>query len=126
MREILHQPWSMIKLLNRLLYYQRPWYLTEQPLNFLHCPCGCGAVVIVVEPSLPELEWPLTRGGAPIQTAARQQAQALLQPYVEALNSDPRGRLHAAKQSRFATLRQEHLQGQQCGRGKQETDNETC
>lgn len=94
--ELLHrlqEPWSLLTILERLLYRQRPWYLSQAPLGFHRCPCGCGAAVVVLEPRLPELRWPLTEGGPQIETAANTQALALLRPYLEALSSNPRTRL---------------------------------
>ena len=77
----LRQPWSLVEILYLLLYRQRPWYLSDQPLAFNHCQCGCGARVIVIEPNLPELAWPLSSGGAKIQAEAMQQVMKLLGPY---------------------------------------------
>jgi len=85
----LKQPWSLIEILYLLLYRQRPWYLSDQALTFHRCPGGCGAPVIVVEPDLPELHWPLTTGGDAVQTAAMDQVLRLLQPHVENLKTDP-------------------------------------
>jgi len=79
----------MIEILYLLLYRQRPWYLSDQALTFHQCPGGCGAPVIVIEPDLPELHWPLNTGGPEIQAAAMTQTIRLLQPYVERLRSDP-------------------------------------
>lgn len=86
----LQQPWSLIEILYLLLYRQRPWYLSGQALTFHRCPGGCGAAVIVIEPDLPELRWPLNSGGAAIQAAAMAQVSGLLRPYLAALKSDPR------------------------------------
>lgn len=113
-RQILQQPWSMISILNRLLYYQRPWYLSEEPLGFWHCPCGCGAVVIVIEPDLPDLNWPLTQGGARIQQAARQQTENLLRPYLDALHSDPRSRLQVPKEAQVRASQNTYAQPHKC------------
>ena len=89
----LQEPWSLLTILERLLYRQRPWYLSEAPLGFHRCPCGCGAAVVVLEPRLPELLWPLSEGGPEIETAASAQAETLLRPYLDALSRDPRTRL---------------------------------
>lgn len=89
----MQEPWSLFAVLERLLYRQRPWYLSEAPLGFHRCPCGCGAAVVVLEPRLPELRWPLTAGGPEIETVANEQAETQLRPYREALMSDPRTRL---------------------------------
>ena len=87
------RPWSLLEILSRLLFWRRPWYLSDAPLTFHRCPCHCGAAVVVLEPQLPELAWPLTEGGPQVQVAAREQAEGLLRPYLEALLSDPRNRL---------------------------------
>lgn len=76
------QPWTLIEILYLLLYRQRPWYLSDQPLAVRHCPCGCGAVIIVIEPDLPELSWPLTSGGPAIQNAALAQTLTLWQSHA--------------------------------------------
>lgn len=106
MARAVKQPWSLIEILYLLLYRHRPWYLSGQPLAFLRCPHGCGVPIIVLEPDLPELVWPLNTGGPKIQAAAMSQALASLQPYAEMLISDPRrlplpkiGEEHAATQA---------------------------
>ena len=49
--------------------------------------------MVVLEPRLPELRWPLIEGGPEIEAAASEQAVALLRPYLDALLSDPRTQL---------------------------------
>ncbi|MBI5450705.1 MAG: patatin-like phospholipase family protein [Gammaproteobacteria bacterium] len=83
------QPWSLIEILNLLLYRHRPWYLSDQPLAFQRCPHGCGTPLIVLECDLPELVWPLNSGGPRVQAAALSQSLASLQPYAGILMSDP-------------------------------------
>ncbi len=85
----LQQPGTMVGILNLLLYRKRPWYLTDQALALHHCRCGCNAPVIVVEPDLPEITWPLSKGGVAVQISAQQQAEKLLQPYIETLRTHP-------------------------------------
>jgi predicted acylesterase/phospholipase RssA len=85
----LMQPWSLVEILNLLLYRQRPWYLAGKPLNFARCPAGCGAPIIVLEPDLPDLTWPLAEGGVQVQHAAIEQTERLLRPYLEALRTNP-------------------------------------
>jgi predicted acylesterase/phospholipase RssA len=97
MRRIFQSRWSMLGILERLLQRQRPWYLSEERLTFNRCPCHCGAAVVAIEPSLPELPWPVTEGGPQVQAAAMEQTELLLRPYREALLSDPRGRLPAPR-----------------------------
>jgi predicted acylesterase/phospholipase RssA len=91
--------WAFLDILGRLLFRRRPWYLSDEPLAFHRCPCGCGTAVIVIEPKLPELPWPLTEGGPAVQAAARTQTETLLQPYLTALLSDPRQQLPVASAS---------------------------
>lgn len=86
--QVIKQPWSMIEVLNMLLYQQRPWYLSDSPLTFRQCPCGCDAIIIVVEPELPELLWPATDNGAQVLKTAKQQAVKLLEPYLDAIKNN--------------------------------------
>ncbi len=87
------RPWAMLEILDRALLARRPWYLSDQPLTFHRCPCVCGAGVIVIEPELSELRWPMTAGGPEVQAEAMAQTEALLGPHLDALRSDPRRRL---------------------------------
>lgn len=94
--QAMSQPWTMLKITDRLLYRTRPWYLPDeqsesQRVSSRRCPCGCGAIIVVVEPELPELVWPMTEGGMQILNEARQQTEALLAPYQAGLRNDPRG-----------------------------------
>ncbi len=91
----LGEPWAMLEIINRLTFRERPWYLTDERLSMQHCPCGCGAIVIVLQPSLPPMRWPSTRDGDQARRRAREQAEALLQPYLYML-SDPRKLLPAS------------------------------
>jgi len=84
-QQVINQPWSMVQILNMLLYQQRPWYLSDSPITFRKCPCGCDALIIVIEPELPELLWPETESGAQVLETAKQQADKLLQPYQDAI-----------------------------------------
>jgi len=93
----LRQPWSLVEILYLLLYRKRPWYLSDQALAFHRCRCGCSAPVIVVEPDLPELAWPLSEGGGKVQSAAQQQTIALLKPYIDALKGDAQQLVRMAK-----------------------------
>ena len=87
------QPWTMLNILHRLIYRRRPWYATGGPLVVHACPCGCKAVIVVIEPTLQELAWPGTSGGEAIVEAAKSHALTQLQPLLEALNADPRSLL---------------------------------
>jgi len=84
----LRQRWSMLEILYLLLYRNRPWYLSEEAIAVRHCRCGCNAPVIVVEPVLSEMAWPLSKGGAQVQEEALSQTKMLLAPYVNALRDD--------------------------------------
>lgn len=89
LRDTFQQPWTIIRLLNRLIFRRRPWYATGQPRSIHRCPCGCKAVVVVVEPTLPELAWPLAVGGKEILQAAHSHAIAQLEPILDDLRSQP-------------------------------------
>jgi len=88
LEKVMHQPWTLVTILNMLLYQQRPWYLSDKPLIFRRCPCGCDAIIIVIEPDLPELAWPITDTGSEIMQAAHQQTNALLEPHLHAIKQD--------------------------------------
>jgi len=88
MKHALQSPWSVAEIIHLLLYRKRPWYLSNQPLSFHHCRCGCKTPVLVVEPDLPELRWPLSKGGVDVQKEAQRQAEILLHPFVDSLRND--------------------------------------
>jgi len=92
-KQLLQRPWSMLEIVNRLLFRQRPWYLSDEQLTLQRCPCGCGALILAVEPSLPQLHWPLTEGGLQALVDTLRQTEDLLRPYQVALQNDPRGQL---------------------------------
>lgn len=100
------QPWAFLEILGRLLFWRRPWYLSDQPLAFHRCPCGCGAAIVVIEPQLPELPWPVTEGGPRVQDAAREQTGALLRPHLAALLSRPRELLTMSSAATAARVRE--------------------
>ena len=102
LKRIREGPWSMLRILERLLFRRRPWYLSDERLSSHRCPCGCGAIVVVVEPQLHELQWTLDKSGPQIQKSAMEQTQAYLQPYVDALLSDPRNHLPPAQSGGLA------------------------
>lgn len=90
------EPWTILKITDRLLYRNRPWYLSDdgsssQRVSSQRCPCGCGAIIVVIEPKLPELTWPMTKGGIRVLHEAEQQTIDLLETYKIALRTDPRG-----------------------------------
>lgn len=86
-QELIKQPWSMIEVLGMLLYQQRPWYLSDSPIIFRQCPCGCDAVIIVIEPELSEVLWPITENGTQIIESANQQTEVLLGPHLDTFSS---------------------------------------
>ncbi len=104
---LLRGRWSLLGILERLLFRHRPWYLSEERLTFHRCPCHCGAAVIVLEPRLPELPWPMTEGGPEVQAAAEAQAIELLRPHLDALLSDPRRRLPESPAAAMAAANKE-------------------
>jgi len=59
----LKDSWAMLEIINRLVFREKPWYLSDEPLTLHRCPCGCGAVVIAIVPELPYMRWPVTEGG---------------------------------------------------------------
>jgi predicted acylesterase/phospholipase RssA len=91
----LERRWALAEISARLLFHRRPWYLSDERLTLRRCRCGCGAPIVVLEPDLPELRWPLIDGGLAVQQAALEQTLALLQPHAVALLTDPRARLPA-------------------------------
>ncbi len=93
LKAAVNKPWAVIEVLNRLLFRQRPWYLSDEPISFQRCPCGCGAVVVVLEPQLAPLSWPVTKEGPMILGETRNQIHKLLKPFYQDLITDPRGKL---------------------------------
>ncbi len=89
----LKDSWAMLEVINRLVFREKPWYLSEEPLTLHHCPCGCGAVVVAIVPKLPYMRWPVTEGGDAVQQSAKEQAEKLLKPYMDKLMHDPRNEL---------------------------------
>ncbi len=78
LQRVMSHPWSMVEILYLLLYRRKPWYLGGVPLSLQRCPGGCGAPLIILEPALPELHWPLSEGGAEVQAAAMMQTEQVL------------------------------------------------
>ena len=89
----LEDNWAMLEIVNRLVFREKPWYLTDQPMALHRCPCGCGAVVVVLQPDLPDMRWPQTSGGERVQALAREQARRLLGELRDRLVRDPRAEL---------------------------------
>ena len=89
----LKESWAMLEIINRLVFREQPWYLSGEKITLQHCPCNCGAIVIAIEPELPAMRWPETKGGDTVQCSAMEQTESLLQPYMDALLHDPRNRL---------------------------------
>ena len=87
------QPWAMISILQRLIIKTRPWYSTGDPISVCACPCGCKAVVVVVEPKLPGMPWPAIREGRDVLDAARSHAMDYLGPMLDKLQTSPRSLL---------------------------------
>jgi len=99
MKQLLQQPWSLIEVLNMLLYQQRPWYLSDDPVAFKKCPCGCDAIIIIIEPDLPEILWPATDSGLKVLDIAKQQTEKLLEPYLDSIKHDKTNLLKEVKKS---------------------------
>jgi len=89
----LKDSWAMLEIINRLVFREKPWYLSDEPLTLHHCPCGCGAVVIAIVPKLPYMRWPVTEGGEAARDSAREQTEKLLLPYMKKIMHDPRNEL---------------------------------
>lgn len=85
LRRAMAQPWTLLEIIGMLLYQRRPWYLTGEPVSLRRCPCGCGAAVIVLEPDLPPMPWPVTAHGTEVGESARRQAEAALRPLLPQL-----------------------------------------
>jgi len=68
-----NQPWPIAGILHRSIYHYKPWYATGKAMSEHNCPCGCNARILVLEPALPELVWPVTRGGKDIMESAEKQ-----------------------------------------------------
>lgn len=79
----------MVDILDRLLFRQRPWYLSDDTVTFRSCPCGCHALIVVIEPELSELPWPQTVLGPTIQKQAMDESRRRLTPHIETLLNDP-------------------------------------
>lgn len=88
LRSSFKKPWTMAGILYRLIYRHKPWYETGNAISRHHCPCGCNAEIVVVEPSLPDLMWPVTKGGANIMESAEKQALDTLRSVFKSNNSD--------------------------------------
>ena len=95
----LQDSWAMLEIVNRLVFRDKPWYLSDQPLTLHRCPCGCGAVVIAIVPELPFMRWPAIEGGDAVQHSAREQVEKLLQPYMSKIMSNPRKELPLSGES---------------------------
>jgi len=81
--------WPILEIIDTLMFRSRPWYLTEQPISFQRCPCGCKVLIVVLEPKLPDLPWPKTEKGAEVLEAALQQTTQMLTPLLTTLLQNP-------------------------------------
>jgi len=94
--KIIQRPWSLMEILNHLLFRQKPWYLNgDDMVSIKSCPCGCGAMIIAIGPELPELRWPSIDGGDLISESAYAQALRYLSPYRQTMQSSTRESLQA-------------------------------
>ena len=87
------KPWTIVNVLHRLIYRQRPWYETGQPRSIHSCPCGCKAVVVIIEPELPELTWPDRSAAESMVSLAQSHTLSQLQPILQSLSAEPRSLL---------------------------------
>ena len=95
----LQDSWAMLEIINRLIFREKPWYLSDKPLSLHRCPCGCGAVVIVIVPELSYMRWPDIKGGSVALHSAREQTEKLLQPYMDRIMHEPRNRLPLSEET---------------------------
>ncbi len=82
--DVLSEPWSLLNILYRQLYSDRPWYLSNKPVSETHCQCDCGARVIVLQPNLTEFSWPFGNKGITLQAASMANGIAALTDRIEA------------------------------------------
>ncbi len=75
---VLAQPWSLLNILYRQLYNNRPWYLSNKLVSETHCQCNCGARVVVLQPNLDEFTWPFKGKGVTLQKASMDNGIAAL------------------------------------------------
>jgi len=87
-------PWPMVRILRRLIFRRRPWYSTGSPLAVYPCPCGCKAIMIVIEPSLPDIAWPMDAKATKLIDMARSNAMERLRPLIPGIVARPRSLLH--------------------------------
>lgn len=85
MKFAMRRPWTIVEIIQRLLHPDRPWYLSDQPVDLRHCRCGCGAPIVVIEPDLPELPWPPGEAGLRLQAASCAKAFELLNTQLHVL-----------------------------------------
>lgn len=78
----LKQPWALLELLYLQLYSERPWYLSDKKILETHCQCGCGAKVVILQPDLPELSWPIEDKGIALQASSRLTATNFLRDTI--------------------------------------------
>ncbi len=90
LKKAFKKPWTIVDLLHSLIYRRRPWYETGQPRSIHPCPCGCKAVVVVIEPELPALTWPDKSGAETIVSLAQSHTMSQLQPMLQSLCVEPR------------------------------------
>ena len=93
LKNALKNPWTIVNVLHRLIYRRRPWYETGQPLSIHHCPCGCKAAVVIIEPDLPEVTWPDRSTAETIVSLAQAHSLSQLQPVLQSLSTEPRSLL---------------------------------
>jgi predicted acylesterase/phospholipase RssA len=93
LEKALNDSWAMLEVINRLVFREKPWYLSGEPLALNHCPCGCGAIVVAIVPDLPLMRWPATKDGNVVRHGARVQTESLLKPYMAAMMNNPRNQL---------------------------------
>ena len=81
LKESFTKPWSIANIIYRLIYRHKAWYETGKDISFHRCPCGCKATIVVIEPKLNQLAWPITKGGSDIMQVAKQHTLDVLGSY---------------------------------------------
>lgn len=91
LRQSFGNPWPIAEIVYRLIYRNKPWYETGKEISRQSCPCGCRAEIVVIEPKLPELKWPITEGGLDIMKFAEDQSlkslRFIIDNYTEVTNA---------------------------------------
>ena len=89
LQNALRKPWSIVEILHRIIYRSTPWYISGEPSSIHKCPCGCDVKILVIEPTLPDLFWPMTKGADAIIDSSKKQAVTEMQPILDFITNQP-------------------------------------